>query len=217
MFKLNAQHWILQNCLGSYKLRTVKYSVIWLIDLVTRSEASNWKFCILGDELLDIFLCVDPYNYVPLCFYKVFHRGTNNHPLVAFFVFLIPFHIILKKTSDIYQHYKNKYKPTKFLKDNLGVNNHIALAPLMFIANMHYFQCHFLSILVTLDYISYCFPLIFFLHCSINVLVVLPFFLIVFPLILCFWCLINMFNYNCIYLFLFFSFLCFWCFIYVFT
>jgi len=107
---------------------------------------------------------------------------------------------------------QNKYKPTKFLKDDVGVNHHIALGPLMFIANMHYFQCHFLSILVKLDYISYCFPLIFFLHCSINVLVVLPFFLIVFPLILCFWCSINMFTYNCIFSY-FFSFLFFFVFL----
>jgi len=217
VFKLNAQHWILQNCLGSYKVRKVKYRfVIWLIDLVTRSEASNWKFCILGDELLDIFLCVDPYNYVPLCFYKVFHCGTNNHPLVAFFVFFNPFRIILKKTSDIYQDYKNKYKPTKFLKDNLGVNNHIALAPLMFIANMHYFQCHFLSILVKLDYISYCFPLIFFLHCSINVLVLLPFFLIVFSLDFMF-LVFNQYVWLQLHFYFYFYFLCFWCFIYVFT
>ncbi len=124
---------------------------------------------------------------MPLCFYKVFHRETNNHPLVAFFGFSNSFsYQIFIIISDIYQDYKNKYKPTKFLRDNLGVNHHIALTPLMFIAKMHYFQCHFLLILVKLDYISYCFFFIFFLHCSINVLVVLPFFLIVFPLILCF-------------------------------
>jgi hypothetical protein len=58
---------------------------------------------------------------------------------------------------------KIKYSHVKFIKDNQDLNSHIASPPIMLIGKMHFFQHHFLPIVVKLDYISLpCEVLLFF-------------------------------------------------------